>query len=237
MKVALCIAGQLRSVAKAFTYVEKNLLAHHDVDVFLNFWNTDKHHLVAQAINLYAPKKWSSQDEFHSSYFDQYTRIAHPNWPARNCYHQAYSVFHANLLKKHQELINGSRYDYVVRTRFDFALNRTLPLSEVKEDTVYIPDDNTRPTNDYGHDGFAFGSSEVMDRYSMTYMNIDLLYHKMGCLMNNEEIFSGNLKLNGLVGDKLVYVNMNNPFPPDKYGSMWHSFVRDDFAEWNPLRA
>jgi hypothetical protein len=41
-----------------------------------------------------------------------------------------------------------------------------------------------------------------------------------------------NLHEHNLHGENLVYVNMNNPFPPGEHNGTWHSLIRDDYAQW-----
>lgn len=233
MKIALCLSGQPRSFEKGYQYLYKNLLSKHDVDVFLHFWSSEKEYDDAvRMLELYKPKKWNTREEFVSSYFDRFTRNGGPGFPPRNPYHSYYSVFHCNLLKKEQEMEQGYYYDYVVRTRFDYALNRELPFDEVVDGKVYIPADRMNPERTVGSDAFAFGKSNIIDRYCMTYMYLNYLYDSCNVPMNAEEMLAGNLAIQGLNGDNLVYVDMNNPFPPDRYGSMQHSFIRDDYEKW-----
>lgn len=232
MKIALCISGQLRSVAKGFEYINRNLISVADVDVFLNFWNTDKEGLAETAVRIYKPKKWSSQNEFSDQYFQRFTRRGGLYWPPRNTYHSFYSVFHCNILKKEQEILQGFDYDFIVRTRFDYALNRQFPFNLLDKDKIYIPSDRMNPEHTVGSDAFSIGSSSVMDRYCSTYLYINDFYDRIGTMMINEDMLSSNLRLHGLCGEKLVYVDMNNPFPPNGYDSMSHSYLREDLHEW-----
>jgi hypothetical protein len=47
-----------------------------------------------------------------------------------------------------------------------------------------------------------------------------------------EDFMSANWKRAGLVGEKLVYCNINHPFPPGEYNGTWHSLIREDFEKW-----
>jgi hypothetical protein len=57
-------------------------------------------------------------------------------------------------------------------------------------------------------------------------------YYNNGEPMIGENMLSANLKRAGLVGQRLTYVNMNNPFPPGKYNATPHSLIRDDMELW-----
>ncbi len=236
MKIALCLSGQPRAWRAGYEYINKNLLSKHDVDVFLHFWTQrDDIQLMQDIIELYKPVKWDTKQEFVSTFFNRFDRNGGPGWPPRNPYHSYYSVFHCNLLKKDREMKQGYYYDYVVRTRFDYALNRELPFSEVKDNKIYIPADRMNESHTVGSDAFAFGTSKTVDRYCMTYMYLDYFYDKLGCPMNAEEMLAMNLSFQELNGDNLVYVDMNNPFLPDQFGSMPHSFIREDYTKWKKI--
>jgi hypothetical protein len=47
-----------------------------------------------------------------------------------------------------------------------------------------------------------------------------------------EDMMSANWKEKGLVGENLVYCNINHPFPPGAYNGTWHSLIREDFEQW-----
>jgi hypothetical protein len=232
MKIALCLAGQLRSVEKAYEYINRNLLSKHNVDVFMNFWTPKKEESKEKALELYKPLSWSSQDEFSDAYFSRFTKTGERFWPPRNPYHSFYSVFQSSLLRKEYEIKNGFDYDFIVRTRFDYALNIVIPFEILDKNTIYIPSDRMTKEHDFGSDAFSLGSSKVMDKYCSTYLYLNDYYDNYNVPMIAEHMMSANLKRHGLVGDNLAYVNMNNPFPPNGYDSLPHSYIRDDLHEW-----
>jgi hypothetical protein len=88
------------------------------------------------------------------------------------------------------------------------------------------------PERDFGNDQFAFGSQETMIKYMSTYINLDKYYHA-GAQFIGENMLQANLHEHGLIGENLVYVDMNNPFPPGPHNGSWHSLIRDDYEQWN----
>jgi hypothetical protein len=62
----------------------------------------------------------------------KYTRVPppQPNWkvkdPARSTYNQLYGIMKCNELKKVYEESNNMKFDWVIRSRFDFAINAKL---------------------------------------------------------------------------------------------------------------
>lgn len=235
-KVALCLSGQPRSVSAGFEYHKRNLLDHHDVDVFIHTWHARDESARCEAENLYEPISVGVDIPFPATYINRrYTHIANPQFPAVNTYSMWYSVFKANELRKLYTLHDGVEYDVVVRSRFDYALNRTLDLDRVEKHTLYVSDEVQTTRRDFCSDMFAWGSPETMDCYSGVFQNIDYFY-SFGLLMNGEDMLRNQLYMTNLTGQNLEYVDMNNPFPPGKYNGNRHAIIRDDFTDWNKLR-
>jgi hypothetical protein len=238
MKVALCLSGQPRSFEKGYEYHYKNLLKHHDVDVFYHTWN-ESELLLDKVRDVWKPVKTLYTNVFDDRSFDKYDRTTDVRFPSKNTVHMLYSVFKSILLKKEYELEKGFVYDCVIKSRFDYALNITLPLSKIEDGKLYVPGDLIKgqiPPNGIAcNDQFAFGHSDVMDLYGMTFLNIHRAY-LMNFPVSGEDMLSANLQINGLIKDKLVYIDMNNTFLPGKYNSTPHCLIRDDFSDWNKLR-
>lgn len=234
MKIALCFSGQLRSVDKAYDYYARNLFEHYDVDVFVHTWrkNAKTEKLM---LEKYLPIHADIDFELDHNYLNtKYPRILDPKHPACFTVQMFYSIFASNQLKKQHELKMGFEYDWVIRSRFDYALNRFIDFDECKQDVVYVP--NKEHHHALGltcNDQFAWGSSPIMDKYCNTFMNLDRLYVE-GFPMNGEQMLSGNLQLNNLILDKLEYCDMNPPFPPGEYNGTQHSLIRDDMKQWQP---
>lgn len=232
MRIALCLSGQPRGLATAHEYIKKNLLDIHNPDVFVHSWTQGCPKETQDEIKeLYAPKRAWYLPHFHKNYFAKYTRIASPKHPAFNTGHAFASVFLANELKRFYELNHGFRYDIVIKARFDYALNRILPIVDIEPGKVYVPDCRVDPNKVVCNDQFAFGTSEVMDLYCQTFQNMDRIYG-MGFIFNGEDLLSGNLQINELTGGNMVYVPMNNPFTGGPWNSGTHSLVRENIEEW-----
>lgn len=236
MRVALCLSGQTRSFREGYKYLEKNLLSKHDVDIFWHTWTTDDRDELEA---LYKPVSVSYCNTFSQDQFAKYNRTDDSRFPPSNTIHMMYSIFMSNLLKRQHELSNGFRYDFAVRSRFDYALNIELPFDTAEKGKLYVPDDLIRgsipPDGLNANDQFAFGDSNVMDLYSLMFWNMDRAFD-YGTNMNGEHMLSFNIQVNGLSRENIAYINMNNPFEGGKYNSGSHSLIRDDFYNWNKLR-
>lgn len=229
MKVALCLSGQPRMFRKAHEYVKEHLLDKYDVDVFAHSWNTNVNDVMS-ACHLYHSYGPCITPPLNPDGLTEYPDID-PKWPAKNVISMFYSVFKANEQKREHELREGFRYDVVVKSRFDFALNIVPDFNKMEQGKVYVPNDyikgHIKPNGIICNDQFAYGDSKTMDSYSNTFWNIDRARHH-GCPMGAEELLSVNLQINGIVGENMVYIDMNHPFPPGKYNNTPHSLLRED---------
>ena len=228
-KIALCISGQPRSVDLAFPYVKKNILDGNDVTVFTFSWGN-------QFNNPYNPVKSEVMEQIVPD-LSKYTRFPppQPNWkvkdPKLSTWSQLYAIAECNKLKCMYEKENNMTFDWVIRTRFDFAINTYIPFEVLDNSKLYIPNCRMTPDRDFGNDQFAFSSSENMDNYSRCFHHIDDFYDD-GVQYMCEDFMGANWKLYGLVGEKLVYCDVKHPFPPGQYNGTWHSLIREDFEKW-----
>lgn len=226
MKIALCFSGQPRGLSIAHSYYKTNLLDFYDVDVFCHSWNSD---LNDKILSLYRPKDYLFENaKFTEEDNLRYTNTPDPSkWPPRFTLSAFYSI---NESKKLFQKF-GVEYDFVIKTRYDYALNVKIPFEELSNKKLYMPNCRMVPERNFGNDQFAFSSGINMGKYMSTYENIDLYYSK-GTAMIGEEMLKANLIHNDLVGENLIYVDMNNPFPPGPYNGTWHSLVREDYQQW-----
>ncbi len=234
MKIALCVSGQPRGLAVAFQYVKKNLLDKHDVTIFAHLWQDSSKDLAP--LWMYNPKKFELEQPMNPD-LSKYTRVPppQPNWkvknPALSTYAQFYSLMKANNLKREHEKEFKMTFDWVIRSRFDFALNTEIPFEELNNSKLYIPNCRMTPNRDFGNDQFAFGGSDVMNKRMAIYQNMEHFYDQ-NVTMIGEDMLKAQLYETNLHGENLIYVNMNNPFPPGEFNGTWHSLIRDDCAEW-----
>jgi hypothetical protein len=228
MKIALCFAGLPRHYKSGHEYYLNNLLSHNDnVDVFFHTWNDTEHEKVAE---LYKPKDYVTSDKLNAEIINnRYTRCADAiNFPAYATVSSFFSIYHSCLLKTNYEIRNGFTYDWVIKTRFDYALNIPLNFNSINLDSskVYVPHCRMTAAHDFCNDQFGFSSSANMNKYMSTYLFMDHFYDQ-GAIMNAEDMLSANLQYHGLIGSNLMYVDMKNPFPPGPKNATPHSLIRE----------
>lgn len=231
MKIACCFAGQPRSFKAGFDYYKKNLFDQYPnkVDVFIHTWNGN---WIEEIIDLYTPRMIKVDDTLSGPFDTKYTKTPDAKkWPPRFTVSSYYSIFEASYLKTKNELVYGE-YDWVIKTRFDFALNARIPFEQLSDrNAVYVPGDRWSPNRDFCNDQFAFGSSPVMNKYMSTFLNMEHFYNQ-GVTMIGEDMLSANLKFHGLIGERMIYCDMNHPFPPGPHNGSAHSLIREDLEYW-----
>jgi hypothetical protein len=232
MKIALCLSGQARSFEAGYEYYKKNLLDRYDVDVFIHTWHDGLDSKLCEYFYLYKPVATMIERPLIGDFDQRYSNT--PNMekhPPRYTVAMFYSMFKSCELKVTQEMTTKKPYDWVIKSRSDYALNVQIPFEELDNNKLYIPNCRMVPERDFGNDQFAFGGSSVMNKRMSIYLNMNH-YYDQGVQMIGEDMMKAHLHNSDLIGENLVYVDMNNPFPPGEYNGTWHSLIRDDCAEW-----
>lgn len=224
MKIALCFSGQSRSVRQGFEYYARNLLHKYDVDVFVHSWCAPENE---EFLKFYRPKKYLFENRIENTFDQKYGHrcadaVRHPPYSTASMF---YSIFKAC------ELLADEKYDWVIRSRSDFALNRSFDFENLDSSKLYMPNDWIPEGRDGGNDQFAFSSMDNMKLYCSTFKNLDL-YFESGCVFNGENMLSANLRFYGLTRDKISYQDMNHPFYKGRYDGMRNSLIRTDYHKW-----
>jgi hypothetical protein len=241
MKIALQLSGQPRGYEKAYEYLHKNFLQHYDVDVFFHTWRQNVYS-IEKIRDCYDPVSGEITSPLGSSTSEEmmnsrYTNTPNVNsWPPSATYSSFFSIWAANNLRVRHEISLGIAYDYVMRTRFDFALN--VDMSEIFDGlkpvmdsgSIVAPSDRGIDNPFFCNDQWAFGSGQAITEYCATYTHIPYFYAK-GVPFMGEDLLGANLKrMRG--NHRIALMDMKHPFPPGLYNGSYHSLVRDDMELW-----
>jgi len=101
-----------------------------------------------------------------------------------------YSIYTANMLKKRYELLNGFKYDLVIRARYDLWYEKPINVMEYWEQSrthIVTADKFQGIRNDpnFQHGGytmtdiFAFSTSENMDVFCDTYPHMSFIHSQI----------------------------------------------------------
>lgn len=235
MKIALCISGQPRMWEKGFEYHYENIIKDNDVTVFLHSWEMPSEQMQAISEKYNAHSFITSPNITRD--LSQYTNTPPPSmfWKVKDgrmsTYAQMYAIYECMRTKREYEEYHNMTFDWVVRSRFDFAINTQIPFDILDNSKLYIPNCRMTPGRDFGNDQFAFSNSENMNHYANAFQHFDE-YYNQGVMFMMEDFMSANWKRYGLVGKELVYCDVHHPFPPGAYNGTWHSLLREDMEEW-----
>lgn len=228
MKVAVLLQGEPRFCAE-FDYFLENLSEYDSVDYFVCTWkqsNADASTLGSHGHKLVAPA-WQNIDHnwavekfkellpaghklVHLDLIDQNTIQKEPitsnaavETSQPNVWKMFYSLFEVNKAKSKYENDNGFKYDLVIRTRPDVALNEKINLRSIKEyldarpNTIQIPQNKRCGYGVYICDLFGIGSSSNIDIYCNLY-NEALEHHERGVIFHPETMLAKHLAHHGI---------------------------------------
>lgn len=204
MRIALLIAGYIRSYEYNIEYIKNEILAKYDnVDVYLHITKNENEEdkylnqieetdisFIIQELNPI------STIIENNTYFSDDKKI-------NNTMNHWSKLHKLNSVKKINELAVGSKYDLVIRYRLDLSI-KTKNIFDIKlDDYVYIPKDSKidkskliNSKDEHICDAMAFGKSEVMDKYFYIYEVLPKLIIKHGHV--SETILSAYLKNNNI---------------------------------------
>jgi hypothetical protein len=163
-KIALCLSGQPRSYRTAHDYLRRNLLELYDVDTFVHAWTGNdnaKSRVIWDDIEeLYSPKSVFMDTEIPASTNSDMI-VPNASHPANFCTSMFYSIYKSNELLNEYSLFNETKYDFVIRSRFDLALNKIINFSTLEKGVLYVSKDIEGPS--LLNDQFAIADPSTMN--------------------------------------------------------------------------
>ena len=226
MKIALCISGQIRNaICQAYPFIKKNILDDNDVDVFLHTWK-EKGRVDAT---------WYQSDAIHSTqdYLDciellqpKSFLIEQPdilfdspkdslNYSNRKIYNfQYYSMRQSFELKMDYEKKRNIKYDFCIRSRYDFAINQKINFNNLSKEKMYCID--IHHDSEHFNDQFWISSSENADKISDLVNNYQYVCKKHNIALNagpEEPLYKWAYK--ELEIELEQFDDYTHPFPPN----------------------
>jgi hypothetical protein len=212
-KIALLYSGQPRHLKECLDNHKKvfyDANPNHEIDVFAHIWYDDnwignyfwdqykdrgkwEPDLKDFMIENWKPKKifFERPKEFVAENIDPDPRFPHP---VNNIISMFYSVYYSNQLKIEYENQNNFKYDCVIRLRTDEYF--LAPIGSIDNYDMNV----VNVLNEWAHleyginDHFAFGSSELMNKYLDVYSNFVNIC-EMGAAVNPECIVGFNAQV------------------------------------------
>lgn len=233
-KLALCLSGQPRSYFEAYQYVKRNLLDHYNVDVFAHSWKSSNHlnqlKIYEEITAIYKPALILFDSPLVSN-INSDLLVPNASHPANYCTSMFYSIYKSDHFRVAAETTFNKKYDFVIRSRFDLALNTVIDFSKLKKGTVYISYDGGGPTPLF-NDQFAIADPDTMNIYSSTYLFLRYHYNK-GIPLCGHSMLEAQLKMFNIPIER---IDINHPFHDGKFNIGRHSLVRSDMDKWVDIK-
>jgi hypothetical protein len=204
------------------------------VDVFIHTWNYDYifPDINQKILSVYKPKAVVIQPPVSKSLSQKYQDPDPPRYTAYSNYSHYMSIWRCEELKRQYEIDNEFFYDWVVKTRFDVALNTYIDFHSLDSSCLYISDFDI---NDYEQNGgkiksdaLAVGNSHTARMYASVAQHMDELYEQMGSI-DGHGMFGAVIRKYGMQN----YTHglcMNHPFGSGEFDCAPNSFIRSDFS-------
>jgi len=192
MKTALILSGQPRSVEKTFPLIKQHILDINQPDVFIHTWRDDRlcgrspvssggvvasdpipENINEIILNLYNPVaiKIERPIEFNEFNFND---NKYPQIKPKNSLSQRYSVRESFKLLLDHAAWTDTTYDYVIRMRFDWAIQMDIDVTTLPTDTITTPNDC--PHQGGLNDQFAVAPQHLMLHYVQLFDQIPRLF-------------------------------------------------------------
>ena len=219
-RIAICYSGRPRNVIECYENHQKYFgLGKENVDVFAHIWydnslsgqnfrgDSNQGTWPDESIKNWILKNWNPKKIIFDSP-KSFNHMFSGQWENNQGWHNAahkdnqismlYSIDKAISLKQEYENKNNFKYDYVLRMRTDLVALKSFGQYE-DYNKEYLHVWNCIPGEDWCHvqaQDYAFidvpvlGSSEVMDKFSLTYSNLQKLLD-LGCATFTPDILMG----------------------------------------------
>jgi hypothetical protein len=231
MRLALCLSGQPRSYKKAFEFISRNLLEKYTVDVFFHTWVNvpENSYIFDELQQLYRPVI-ASYDYSLPSNVNSHMLVPNGSHPANFCTSMFYSINVANEYRVKHEVFGAFRYDFVIRSRFDFALNKVIDFGSLETNKLYVPKDVEGPA--LLNDQFAIADSDTMNVYASTFLYLQKLYNS-GVPLCGHEMLQEQLTRNSTPVER---IDLDHPFVDGDFNRGRHSLIREDMSKWVDIK-
>jgi hypothetical protein len=209
MRVAICFSGHLRNFFNNSVNLLKDKIQNFEkqqnkVDLFFSIWDTyepynswsnteiksnkidvsqiEKLNPISYEIEVYDDIK----SQFLYSNFNSNIKIENEKLMSEGILHSTpmyYKIMKANSLKSLYEATYNFKYDVVIRYRANIDFEKDLDFNHLKYNIIY---NRASGYNCYDNrncmcdDIFAYGQSDIMNKYSDVYNNLSMIYKKYG---------------------------------------------------------
>jgi len=199
MKIALLIAGYLRSFENNIENLKKYIIDNNEVDIYIHITkNKETKYLnhdidLNKIINLLKPKYVMISDDIDFKKGKKINGIMNQN----------YKFFWLNEERKRLEKLEQKSYDIIFKIRPDVYLNSSINFNQIDVKQINIPFESKidlsklkNNKDPYVCDILALGSPELMNKYFNFYLELEVLIEQYGIV--NETLLYYYLQINNI---------------------------------------
>ncbi len=202
MRTCLLLSGKSDSFDKYTMYYENTIKKWFNPDVFISTWEHDKvddyiSYYKPNGVSITDLN--GSEMKYRINDIKDYLEKIQYTFDRSNIinslYPMFYNIYRCGLIKKEYELINGFKYDLVFHSRPDLLYGNIHTSCRIEPFLSYIPDEEIKDSlinsiylrldpyvdcdtnrnmkiDNWIGDSFSFGNSDLMDKYTKTFLNI-----------------------------------------------------------------
>jgi uridine kinase len=216
MRIALLIAGYLRSFEYNIDNLKKYIIQNNNVDIYIHITNDNERKYLNTEININKILKLLKFKYVIISENLNFNEDKNIN----NIINQNYKYYLLNEERKQIEKIENISYDAVFKYRPDVNINSYINFENIELDKIIIPSDSKIdisklkiPEDKYICDIMAIGNPEIMNKYFDFYLNLNTLIENYGLV--NETLlyyylFNNNIPYKLIDIDYLVILSLFN---------------------------
>jgi uridine kinase len=188
MKIAILIAGYLRTFQDHIPYFIDNIIQNYDVDIYIHKTGDENKDKYNNKVNWNDIKK-KIKPKFILETKDLFFNV---NNKINNLMNQFYKFYMLNNIKNSVIEETNINYDIVIKWRPDILLNQHINFEDMEKNIVYIPSDSKIDINKLNNkqdkyicDIIAYGDNNSMNNYFNFYKSLNKLIEKYGSCQEN----------------------------------------------------
>lgn len=165
MKIALLMAGYLRTIQNNLHSIKDNLIQDEKIDIYIHITKDEKNE------DKYSNKITSL--DYIKEKLNPKLIIVEDNLKENNLYNQFYKFYKLNEIRK----LENITYDLIVKIRPDTYFHHPIDYKNIKENIVYLPEDSKADkdkikNNNELCDIIAYGKEKIMNQYLNIYKHL-----------------------------------------------------------------
>ena len=195
MHIAVLVYGRLNKCVEHYSTIVSSLDSSNNIIDFFLSSDEPPQELLQEFINIYKPVSYINDKISYSCDFGKYNGLREETKIHNMTCHFINKSRVFTLLEEHIETTQV-QYDCVISLRVDLLIKSTFIITDIKENTVYIPHDY-----DFAggiNDNIAYGNVSSMKKYMNIYNNTTYLLENGMSIPHPENLTRANITFTNL---------------------------------------